>query len=160
MARWSLSLYPENQHRNGILDISIIPARISPEIVQRARETAIGIAEKLDHRGVLCVEFFVLAEDRLLVNEVAPRPHNSGHYTIDACITSQFEQQLRILCGMPLGSTAMHGAAVMVNLLGDLWYRGEPKWEEVLRHPYCQIAFIRQACRSSRTKNGTLYRAR
>ncbi len=132
----------ENQHCNGILDVSIVPARISPEIVQRAREAAIGIAEKLDHRGVLCVEFFVLADgsrSKLLVNEIAPRPHNSGHYTIDACITSQFEQQLRILCGMPLGSTTMHGAAVMVNLLGDLWQRGEPKWEEVLRHPSVKL---------------------
>lgn len=132
----------ENQHRNGILDVTIVPARISPEIVQRARETAIGIAEKLDHRGVLCVEFFVVADGshrKLLVNEIAPRPHNSGHYTIDACITSQFEQQLRILCGMPLGSTAMHGAAVMVNLLGDLWQRGEPKWAEVLRCPSVKL---------------------
>ena len=125
----------ENQHRNGILDVSIVPARISSEI-------AVDIAEKLDHRGVLCVEFFVLADGphrKLLVNEIAPRPHNSGHYTIDACITSQFEQQLRILCGIPLGSTAMHGAAVMVNLLGDLWQRGEPKWAEVLRHPSVKL---------------------
>lgn len=132
----------ENQHRNGILDVSIVPARISPEIVQRAREIAVDIAEKLDHRGVLCVEFFVFADGsrrKLLVNEIAPRPHNSGHYTIDACITSQFEQQLRILCGIPLGSTAMHGAAVMVNLLGDLWQRGEPKWEKVLRHPAVKL---------------------
>ncbi|SOD40810.1 5-(carboxyamino)imidazole ribonucleotide synthase [Nitrosovibrio sp. Nv4] len=129
----------ENQHRNGILDVSIIPARASPAIIQNAREIAIRIAEKLDYRGVLCVEFFVLANGRLLVNEIAPRPHNSGHYSIDACVTSQFEQQVRILCGMPLGSTAMHGAAVMVNLLGDLWQRGEPKWEQVLRHPYVKL---------------------
>ncbi|SCY16685.1 5-(carboxyamino)imidazole ribonucleotide synthase [Nitrosospira sp. Nsp13] len=132
----------ENQHRNGILDVSIVPARISSEIIQRAREIAVDIAEKLDHRGVLCVEFFVLADGphrKLMVNEIAPRPHNSGHYTIDACITSQFEQQLRILCGIPLGSTAMHGAAVMVNLLGDLWQRGEPKWAEVLRHPSVKL---------------------
>ncbi|MEO7559285.1 MAG: 5-(carboxyamino)imidazole ribonucleotide synthase, partial [Nitrosospira sp.] len=132
----------ENQHRNGILDVSIVPARISTEIVQRAREIAVDIAEKLDHRGVLCVEFFVLADgshQKLLVNEIAPRPHNSGHYTIDACITSQFEQQLRILCGIPLGSTTMHGAAVMVNLLGDLWQRGEPEWEKVLRHPSVKL---------------------
>lgn len=132
----------ENQHRNGILDVSIVPARISSEIIQRAREIAVDIAEKLDHRGVLGVEFFVLADGahrKLLVNEIAPRPHNSGHYTIDACITSQFEQQLRILCGIPLGSTTMHGAAVMVNLLGDLWQRGEPKWEEVLRHPSVKL---------------------
>jgi 5-(carboxyamino)imidazole ribonucleotide synthase len=93
-----------------------------------------SIGEKLDYHGVLCVEFFVLAGDQLVVNEIAPRPHNSGHYTVDACVTSQFEQQVRALCGMPLGSTAMHGAAVMVNLLGDLWQGGEPEWEQVLRH--------------------------
>jgi 5-(carboxyamino)imidazole ribonucleotide synthase len=129
----------ENQHRNGILDISIIPARASPAIIQNARDIAVRIAEKLDYRGVLCVEFFVFADGRLLVNEIAPRPHNSGHYSIDACVTSQFEQQVRILCGMPLGSTAMHEAAVMVNLLGDLWQGGEPKWEQVLRHPYVKL---------------------
>jgi 5-(carboxyamino)imidazole ribonucleotide synthase len=129
----------ENQHRNGILDISIIPARVSPAIIQNAVDIAVRVAEKLDYRGVLCVEFFVFADGRLLVNEIAPRPHNSGHYSIDACVTSQFEQQVRILCGMPLGSTAMHGAAVMVNLLGDLWQGGEPKWEQVLRHPHVKL---------------------
>ncbi|SFU32264.1 5-(carboxyamino)imidazole ribonucleotide synthase [Nitrosospira multiformis] len=125
----------ENQHCNGILDISIVPARVSPEIARNACDIAVRIAGKLDYRGVLCVEFFVLADGRLLVNEIAPRPHNSGHYSINACVTSQFEQQVRILCGMPLGSTSMHGAAVMVNLLGDLWQKGEPEWEQVLRHP-------------------------
>ena len=129
----------ENRHRHGILDVSIIPARVSPEIVQNAREIAVRIAGKLDYHGVLCVEFFVLADGRLLVNEIAPRPHNSGHYTLDACVTSQFEQQVRVLCGLPLGTTAMQGAAVMVNLLGDLWWRGEPKWEEVLRHPAVKL---------------------
>jgi 5-(carboxyamino)imidazole ribonucleotide synthase len=129
----------ENQHRDGILDVSIVPARVSPEVIQHARETAIRIAEKLDYCGVLCVEFFVLADGRLLVNEIAPRPHNSGHYTIDACVTSQFEQQVRTLCGAPMGSTAMRGTAVMVNLLGDLWQRGEPRWEEVLRHPCVKL---------------------
>jgi 5-(carboxyamino)imidazole ribonucleotide synthase len=129
----------ENQHRNGILDVSIVPARVSPAIVQNAREIAIRVVEKLDYRGVLCVEFFVLADGRLLVNEIAPRPHNSGHYSIDACITSQFEQQVRVLCGMPHGSTAMHGTAVMVNLLGDLWQEGEPEWEQVLRHPNVKL---------------------
>jgi 5-(carboxyamino)imidazole ribonucleotide synthase len=132
----------ENQHRNGILDISIVPARVAPEIIQKAREIAVRIAEKLDYRGVLCVEFFILdggSEARLLVNEIAPRPHNSGHYTMDACVTSQFEQQVRALCGIPLGSTAMHGTAVMVNLLGDLWRKGEPPWQEVLRHPNVKL---------------------
>ena len=129
----------ENQHRNGILDVSIVPARVSEAVVQKAREIAVRVAEKLDYRGVLCVEFFVLADGRLLVNEIAPRPHNSGHYTIDACATSQFEQQVRILCGLSLGSTAMHGAAVMVNLLGDLWQRGEPEWELLRRHPNVEL---------------------
>ena len=85
-------------------------------------------------RGIFCA-----CRRQLLVNEIAPRPHNSGHYTIDACITSQFEQQVRVLCGMPLGSTAIHGAAVMVNLLGDLWQRGEPEWEQLLRYPNVEL---------------------
>jgi 5-(carboxyamino)imidazole ribonucleotide synthase len=93
----------------------------------------------LDYRGVLCVEFFVLRDGRLLANEIAPRPHNSGHYTIDACVTSQFEQQVRVLCGLPLGSTQLHCPAVMVNLLGDLWAGGEPRWEYVLRHPGAKL---------------------
>lgn len=129
----------ENRHRNGILNISIIPARLSPIVLQRARDAAMSIAEKLDYHGVLCVEFFVLGDDQLVVNEIAPRPHNSGHYTVDACITSQFEQQVRVLCGMPLGSTAMHEAATMVNLLGDLWQGGEPEWEQVLKYPNVKL---------------------
>jgi 5-(carboxyamino)imidazole ribonucleotide synthase len=129
----------ENRHRNGILDISIVPAGLSSALIQHARDTAMSIAEKLDYHGVLCVEFFVLASDQLVVNEIAPRPHNSGHYSIDACVTSQFEQQVRVLCGMPLGSTAMHGSAVMVNLLGDLWQGGEPQWEQVLRYPNVKL---------------------
>ncbi len=129
----------ENRHRHGILDVSIVPARISPAIVRDACDTAIRVAEKLDYHGVLCVEFFVLADGRLLVNEIAPRPHNSGHYTLDACVTSQFEQQVRVLCGLPLGATAMQGAAVMVNLLGDLWLREEPDWKRVLQHPAVKL---------------------
>jgi 5-(carboxyamino)imidazole ribonucleotide synthase len=83
--------------------------------------------------GVLAVEMFVVG-GRLLLNEIAPRPHNSGHYTIDACRTSQFEQQVRVLCGLPLGDPSQHSAAVMVNLLGDIWHAGEPRWESALRH--------------------------
>ena len=124
----------ENQHAHGILDMSIVPARIPPALADQARHAAIRVAERLDYRGVLCVEFFVLAGGRLVVNEIAPRPHNSGHYTIDACVTSQFEQQARVLCSLPLGDTAMHCPAVMVNLLGDLWAAGKPRWEHVLRH--------------------------
>lgn len=130
---------PENRHRNGILDISIAPARVASSIIETARKVAMQIAEKLDYHGVLCAEFFVLEDGSLLVNEIAPRPHNSGHYTIDACVTSQFEQQVRVLCKMPLGTTAMHGSAVMVNLLGDLWRWGEPEWKQVLRHPAVKL---------------------
>ena len=97
------------------------------------------MAEKLDYRGVLCVEFFVLSDGTLLANEIAPRPHNSGHYTIDACVTSQFEQQVRILCGVPLGAADLLRPAVMVNLLGDLWASGEPDWAQVLQHPNAKL---------------------
>lgn len=123
----------ENQHVNGILDISIVPARIPQGLIQHAQDLASVVAEKLNYRGILCVEFFVLDDGRLLINEIAPRPHNSGHYSIDACVTSQFEQQVRTLCGMPLGNTTLHSAAVMVNLLGDLWQKGEPDWSFVLQ---------------------------
>ncbi|UCH49480.1 MAG: 5-(carboxyamino)imidazole ribonucleotide synthase [Betaproteobacteria bacterium] len=124
----------ENEHAHGILDVSIVPARVEAVTADEARELAIDLANKLDYRGVLCVEYFVLDDGRLLVNEIAPRPHNSGHYSIDACVTSQFEQQVRVMCSLPLGDTSMHRAAVMLNLLGDLWANGEPRWETVLRH--------------------------
>ena len=123
----------ENEHANGILDLSIVPARVAPDVATEARQQAIDLANKLNYRGVLCVEYFVLADGRLLVNEIAPRPHNSGHYTIDACVTSQFEQQVRVMCSLPLGDTSMHRPAVMLNLLGDLWANGQPRWESVLR---------------------------
>jgi 5-(carboxyamino)imidazole ribonucleotide synthase len=129
----------ENQHANGILDVSIVPARIPHALAGQARRAAIQVAERLDYRGVLCVEFFVLDGGRLVVNEIAPRPHNSGHYTIDACVTSQFEQQARVLCSLPLGDPAMHCPAVMVNLLGDLWAAGEPRWDHVLRHSRAKL---------------------
>jgi 5-(carboxyamino)imidazole ribonucleotide synthase len=136
-----LKIFPvsENQHVNGILDISIVPARISQELAEQARAIACNIAEKLNYQGVLCVEFFVLQNDDLLINEIAPRPHNSGHYSINACVTSQFEQQVRTLCGMPLGETAQHSAAVMVNLLGDLWQNGAPDWSLVLQNPSAKL---------------------
>jgi 5-(carboxyamino)imidazole ribonucleotide synthase len=129
--------YPiaENQHAHGILDMSIVPARISPALAGRAREAALQIAERLAYVGVLCVEFFVLAGERLLVNEIAPRPHNSGHYTIDACLSSQFEQQARILADLPLGATDLLRPAVMINLLGEAWSRGEPDWAALLGRP-------------------------
>ena len=133
---WPLA---ENRHAHGILDVSIVPARIPRALADAAREAAITVARRLDYRGVLCVEFFVLRDGRLLANEIAPRPHNSGHYTIDACVTSQFEQQARVLCGLPLGETALHCPAVMVNLLGELWAGGEPSWQLVLRHPRVKL---------------------
>jgi len=108
-------------------------------LAQQAKHAAIEVATRLDYRGVLCVEFFIVEQDRLLANEIAPRPHNSGHYTIDACVTSQFEQQARVLCGLPLGATALHGPAVMVNLLGDLWANAEPDWQHVLKHPQAKL---------------------
>lgn len=128
--------YPvtENEHARGILDTSIVPARVPAALAQRARDAAVVIADRLAYVGVLCVEFFVLEGDRLAVNEIAPRPHNSGHYTIDACVTSQFEQQARVLAGLPLGSTELHCPAVMLNLLGDIWRDGQPDWTRVLAH--------------------------
>ncbi len=124
----------ENRHTNGILDVSIVPARTSACVASDAEDVATRIAEKLGYIGTMGVEFFV-ARGRLIVNEMAPRPHNSGHYTLDACVTNQFEQQVRALCGLPLGEPRAHSAAVMVNLLGDLWYEGkhyrEPDWAKL-----------------------------
>ncbi len=125
----------ENQHVNGILDISVAPARLPPQLVAEAVETARTVLEKLDVVGVLCVEFFVCKDGRLLINELAPRPHNSGHLTVDANFTSQFEQQLRTVCLLPLGDAGQHTPAAMANLLGDLWTGGEPKWERALEVP-------------------------
>ena len=125
----------ENQHTHHILDVSIAPARVSERIAQEAVDLARCVLERLDVVGVLCVEFFVTRDGSLLINELAPRPHNSGHLTVDACITSQFEQQLRAVCGLPLGSTEMHRPAAMANLLGDLWADGEPDWAAACAFP-------------------------
>jgi 5-(carboxyamino)imidazole ribonucleotide synthase len=124
----------ENRHANGILDITIAPARISATLAAEATSLAARLAQDLAYEGVLAVEMFVVG-GKLLLNEIAPRPHNSGHYTIDACRTSQFEQQVRVLCGLPLGEASQHSPAVMVNLLGDIWRGGDPDWAAVLRHP-------------------------
>ena len=134
--------YPpsENVHRAGILDVSIVPARIPSGIAERATQITLLIAEKLAYCGVMAVEFFISKDGNLLVNEIAPRPHNSGHYTLDACRTSQFEQQVRALCGLPPGDAGLLGSAVMVNLLGDLWHGGQtPPWDQVLRHPRAKL---------------------
>jgi 5-(carboxyamino)imidazole ribonucleotide synthase len=129
----------ENRHRNGILDLSVAPAGVSSDLAAAATRNACAIAAALDYVGVLGVEFFIDTDGRLLVNELAPRPHNSGHYTIDACLVSQFEQQLRALCGMPLGNPAQVRAAAMVNILGDAWSGGEPRWGDVLAEPDARL---------------------
>ena len=126
--------YPatENQHSDGILATSILPARVAPHVERRARKIAVEVVEQLGYAGVLCVEFFVLRGGELVINEIAPRPHNSGHVTIDASVTSQFEQQVRVMCGLPLGDTRTRCPAVMLNLLGDVWRDGAPDWRAVL----------------------------
>ncbi|WP_425570216.1 5-(carboxyamino)imidazole ribonucleotide synthase [Pigmentiphaga soli] len=138
--------YPvaENVHRDGILAISTVPAPSAPDALgRRAAAAALDIAAGLDYHGVLCVEFFALDGGRLVVNEIAPRPHNSGHYSIDACATSQFEQQARAMAGMPLGSPALLAPAVMLNILGDAWFAGgrqaEPRWRDVLAVPSAKL---------------------
>jgi 5-(carboxyamino)imidazole ribonucleotide synthase len=125
----------ENQHSRHILDLSIAPARVPAEISNRAVEMARTVLDELGVVGVLCVEFFVTRDGALLINELAPRPHNSGHLTVDACVTSQFEQQLRAVCRLPLGSSAMHRPAAMANLLGDVWSAGEPNWPAACAFP-------------------------
>jgi 5-(carboxyamino)imidazole ribonucleotide synthase len=122
-----------NTHRNHILDVSICPAPVSEAVSRDAIEITRTIFEKLQVVGVLCVEFFVTRDDKLLVNELAPRPHNSGHYTIDACVSCQFEQQVRAVCGLPLGSNRQHRPAAMVNLLGDVWQPNSPRWDQALK---------------------------
>lgn len=125
----------ENHHVGGILDISLAPARISATCERRAREITRAVLESLGVVGVLCVEFFALPGGELLINELAPRPHNSGHLTFDACVTSQFEQQLRAVCGLPLGATDLLRPAAMANLMGEQWRGGEPLWASALALP-------------------------
>jgi 5-(carboxyamino)imidazole ribonucleotide synthase len=126
----------ENQHRNGILHITMVPAHIDQAIIDRAREQALALARELDYVGVLAVEFFIDSNNELLFNEMAPRPHNSGHYTKDACVTSQFEQQVRVICGLAPGDVTLLSPVVMVNLLGDLW---QPDWQVLLREPNVKL---------------------
>jgi 5-(carboxyamino)imidazole ribonucleotide synthase len=129
----------ENAHANHILDVTFAPAAISEKLTREAEELARGVLEKLDVVGLLTVEMFVTSDGRLLVNELAPRTHNSGHLTIDACVTSQFEQQVRAVCGLPLGATDLQRPAAMANLLGDLWQRGEPNWPAALEDPLVKL---------------------
>ncbi len=129
--------YPvfENRHRDHILDLTTAPALVSRAIAEQATEITRAILEELRYVGVLCVEFFLSTDGELTVNELAPRPHNSGHLTFDAAVTSQFEQQVRAICGLPLGSTELLRPAAMANLLGDLWRDGEPDWAAACRVP-------------------------
>jgi 5-(carboxyamino)imidazole ribonucleotide synthase len=150
------AVYPlaQNAHRHGVLSHTIVPAPdASPALVQQAQQAALQIAAKLGYVGVLCVEFFVLEDGSLVANEMAPRPHNSGHYTVDACATSQFEQQVRAMTGMPLGDPRQHSPAVMLNILGDVWFHagaGEakpqkgaapvvPPWDQVAAMPAARL---------------------
>jgi 5-(carboxyamino)imidazole ribonucleotide synthase len=137
-------VYPiaENVHRDGILFTTTVPGpNITADCAHKAQQAAQAIVAELGYVGVLCIEFFVLADGSLVVNEMAPRPHNSGHYTIDACVTSQFAQQVRAMAGLPLGDVRQHSPAVMLNILGDIWYEGagdtvrEPAWDKVLALP-------------------------
>lgn len=124
-----------NTHHNHILDISVAPAPVNSQVAALAEDIAREIMQRLNVVGVLCVEFFVDHHDQLMVNELAPRPHNSGHLTIDACTACQFEQQVRAVCGLPLGSTRQHRPAAMANLLGDVWQAAEPNWSAALALP-------------------------
>ena len=137
-------VYPiaENVHRDGILFTTTVPGpNVSDECARKAQAAAQAIVAELGYVGVLCIEFFVLADGSLVVNEMAPRPHNSGHYTMDACVTSQFAQQVRAMARLPLGDVRQHSPAVMLNILGDAWFEGgstearEPAWDKVLALP-------------------------
>jgi 5-(carboxyamino)imidazole ribonucleotide synthase len=134
----------QNQHVDGILAKTVVPAPdANAAIVAQAQDAALTIADKLDYVGVLCVEFFILEDGSLIANEMAPRPHNSGHYTVDACATSQFEQQVRAMTGMPLGDTRQHSPAAMLNILGDVWFEGSkartPPWHDVAALPTARL---------------------
>lgn len=146
----------ENVHVNHILDVSVVPARISPTVAAEALRLAATIAETIDLIGVLCVELFLTSDGRLLVNELAPRPHNSGHFSFDAAVTSQFEQQLRAVCGLPLGSTRLLAPAAMANLLGDLWASGEPAWDKALAMPDVKLHLYGKADPAPGRKMGHL----
>jgi 5-(carboxyamino)imidazole ribonucleotide synthase len=146
----------ENQHTHHILDVTISPARVEPAITEQAIELWEAVAEGLNYIGTMAVEMFVTAEGRVLVNEIAPRPHNSGHYTIDACVTNQFQQQQRVICGLPPGDPSQHTPAVMVNLLGDVWPAPtqHPDWSPVLRHPRAKLHLYGKKEARARRKMG------
>ena len=148
----------ENQHRHHMLDLTIVPARIDQGIRNRAKEIALQLAEALDYRGLLAVEFFITKSGEVLVNELAPRPHNSGHFTMNGCVTSQFEQQLRAVMGLPLGATDRTAPTVMLNLLGDMW-RGEPRHlnrDAILQVPNAKLHLYGKTDPGERRKMGHL----
>jgi 5-(carboxyamino)imidazole ribonucleotide synthase len=129
----------ENRHVDGILDLSIVPARVNPQTARNATAAAVAVAEALQYHGVMCLELFELVDGRIVANEMAPRPHNSGHWTLDAAATSQFEQQVRVIAGLPLGDTRQHASAAMVNLLGELWHGGDPNFSMLLQEPCARL---------------------
>jgi len=146
----------DNVHQHHILDVSFAPARVTSEIAAEAIEATRTVMEALEYIGVLCVEFFLTRDGHLLLNELAPRPHNSGHLTFDACRTSQFEQQVRAICGLPLGSAELLQPAAMANLLGDLWAAGEPDWEAALSLPDIKLHLYGKATPRPGRKMGHL----
>ncbi len=149
----------ENRHENGILSYSIVPARLPETVRERAREMALQLAEELDYVGVLAVEMFVVGDrQELLVNEIAPRPHNSGHHTIDACVSSQFQQQVRLMCGLPPADTRLLSPCCMANILGDVWGAdgSEPNWQPVQTHPLAHLHLYGKAAARVGRKMGHL----
>ena len=146
----------DNTHKHHILDVTLAPADIPANVAFDAIEVTREVLEGLDYIGILCIEFFVARDGRLLVNELAPRPHNSGHLTFDACRTSQFEQQVRAICGFPLGATDLLQPAAMVNLLGDLWANGEPNWAAALAMPDVKLHLYGKASARPGRKMGHL----
>lgn len=135
--RGETSCFPvqENVHRDGILDVTVAPAALEPAVADHAQEITAAIAEKLGVVGLITAEFFILPDGSLMVNELAPRPHNSGHHTLETTLTSQFAQHIRAVCGLPLGDVVLRSPGVMINLLGDLWQGGDPDWPLLLNEP-------------------------
>ncbi|MDX1680652.1 MAG: 5-(carboxyamino)imidazole ribonucleotide synthase [Akkermansiaceae bacterium] len=157
-ANGETACYPlaENRHREQILDLTLVPAQVDEAVARKATELAVRIAEAMDYRGIMGVECFLMADGELLVNEMAPRPHNSGHYTMEACIHSQFDQQLRAVMGLPLGSTRLLSPVVMLNLLGDLWpdEATAPDWRPLFEDGQATLHLYGKAKASSRRKMG------
>jgi len=148
-----IAVYPvvENRYRKGVLDLSLAPADISTATADGAIEMACDLADELEYCGVVSTEFLLTGEGDLLINTITPRPHNSGHYTLDACVTSQFEQQVRVLCGLPPGEIRLLSPVVMINLLGDLWQPQMPDWGDLFSYPNAKLhLYGKQAARPGR----------